>query len=437
MIKKTTIIHDPLKLSGSKVSTVKLPVPEYLYIATANARCPKADIYVKEGDQVKLGQVIGMRHAAFFDQPIHATCSGTFEGYEKHFHRSGKAVDFMKFHNDFKDEESDTVKERTDEEVDALTKEEVTKIVKDTASVGLGGSSFPTYIKMQTDKPINTILINGIECEPYIDADYRSMLEDPEEIIKGIQILQRIFNCKDARLCIKKRYTVINTFYNEYLKKFNDCGISVCNVKNYYPQGWEIAMIKEATGIKVESGHLPSEYGIMNFNVSTVIGIYQAVKYNRPVYERRVSVTGGAITKPSNFIVRIGTPVPYLINACGGYKNPETKKTFILGGPMMGASLDTDDCICTKTVTSIIILDHVDYKEEPCIRCGSCVMSCPVGLQPVMIMNAMKHMPVDKQKVKLLNPLKCIECGLCTFSCTSKIPVTDYVRRAKVIARLK
>lgn len=437
MIKKTTVIHDPLKLLGSTKKTVKLKVPEYLFVATSNARCPKADIYIKEGDYVKMGQVVGMRHAAFFDQPIHASCSGTFEGYEKHFHRSGKKVDFMKFHNDFKDTEDESIHERSDAEIAALTKDQITEILKNCSSVGLGGSSFPSYIKMRTTNKINTILIDGIECEPYIDADYRSMLENPEEIIRGIQILQQVFDCKDARICIKSRYKTIDSFYKEYLQKFNDSGIKVCKVKNYYPQGWEIAMIKEATGIQVESGHLPSEYGIMNFNVSTIIGIYQNVKYNRPVFERRVSVTGDAINAPENFFVRVGTPVKYLIDDCGGYKDPRIPKTLILGGPMMGASLDTDDCICTKTVTSVIVLNHKDYKEEPCIRCGSCVASCPVGLQPVNIMNAMKHMPVDKEKVKMLNPLKCIECGLCTYSCTSKIQVTDYVRRAKVIARLK
>jgi electron transport complex protein RnfC len=126
-----------------------------------------------------------------------------------------------------------------------------------------------------------------------------------------------------------------------------------------------------------------------------------------------------------------------LIEQCGGYKNPNMPKVFILGGPMMGASESDEDCICTKTVTSIIVLDHVEHKEEACIRCGSCVLSCPVGLQPVTIMNAMKHTPVDKAKIKMLNPLKCIECGLCTYSCTSKIHVTDYIRRAKTIARLK
>lgn len=439
MIKKTTTIHDPLKLQNATKMTKRVEVPEYLYLPTTNARCPKADIFIKEGDYVRLGQVIGVRHssAPAFDQPISATCSGTFEGLEKHFHRSGKAVQFMKFHNDFKDEKDPSIHDRDDKEIEQLTKDQVTQILKDCGCVGLGGSSFPSYIKMMTDKPIHTILINAIECEPYIDADFRLMLEKQEEIIKGIHLLQQVFHCKDARICIKKKHDALTGFYDQFIQNFDDSGITICPMKNYFPQGWEVAMIKEATGITVQPGHLIPEYGIINFNVSTVWGMYQAVKHNIQVFERIVSVTGKGVVNPSNFIVRVGTPVKYLVEQCGGYRNPEAKKTIVLGGPMMGASLESDDCICTKTVTSVIVLDHIDYKEEPCIRCGSCVASCPVGLQPVLIMNAMKHMPVDKQKVKMLNPLKCIECGLCTYSCTSKIQVTDYVRRAKVIARLK
>lgn len=436
MIKKTTHIQDTLKLLGA-LPTLKAPVPEYLYIATDNARCPKAEIYIKEGDYVKCGQTIGIRHAAFFDQPIQSTCSGTFEGYEKHYHRSGKQVNFMKFKNDFKDTWDESIKPRTDEEIAKLTKDDMMEIVKNCASVGLGGSSFPTYIKFQTSEKINTILINAIECEPYINADHRAAIEEPEKIIEGIKFLQQAFNCKDARICIKSKYKDLGLIYDDMLRRYPDSGITLCRVKNYYPQGWEINMIKEATGIQVETGKLPASYGIIDFNISTVLGIQQSIRENKPVTERRITVTGNGIKYPSNFIVRVGTPVGELIEKCGGYVEPEGKKVFILGGPMMGASLPSDDCICTKTVTSIIVLKEREYKEEPCIRCGSCVLSCPVHLKPMEIMNTMRSMPVDKEKVKFLNPLKCIECGLCTYSCTSKIPVTDYVRRAKVIARLK
>lgn len=436
MIKKTTRINDPLKLLEI-LPTVQVKVPEYLYIATTNARCPKAEIFIKEGDYVKCGQQIGLRQAAFFTQPIHATCSGTFMGLEKHAHRSGKTVDFIKIHNDYKDVWDESIHTRTDEEIAKLSKEEMTEIIKNTAMVGLGGSSFPSYIKMQTDKKIDTILINGIECEPYINADKRTMMEDAYKLLEGIKFLLQAFSCHQAYLCVKGIHKEIFAYYEYLLNDERFKEIKLAKMKNFYPQGWEIAMIKQTLNIDVPSGHLPSEFGIMNFNSSTVVGIQQAIRENKPVTERRVTVTGNGIVKPANFVVRIGTPVKYLIEQCGGYKDPEIPKTFILGGPMMGASEGSDDCICTKTVTSIIVLNHKEYQEEPCIRCGSCALSCPVGLQPLNIMNAMKHMPVDKEKIKMLNPLKCIECGLCTYSCTSKIQVTDYIRRAKVVARLK
>ena len=435
MIKKTRHIEDTTKILDS-LPTMIAPIPEYIFIATDNARCPKADVYINPGDHVNYGQVIGLRHGGFFDQPIHSTCSGTFEGFEKHYHRSGKQVNFFKIHNDFKDTLDPSIKDRTDEEIANLSKEDMVEIIKNCACVGLGGSSFPTYIKFGTDKHINTILINGIECEPYLTADHRIMLELPEDLIEGIKLIQQAFKCHDARICIKSKYKDIKAVYGELLKRYKDDGITLSCVKNYYPQGWEIAMIKEATGIKVESGKLPMDYGIIDFNVSTVISIYHAIKHNMPVMERRIAVTGEGIKYPSNFIVRVGTPIKALIEKCGGYNDEDKPKAFILGGPMMGVSEPNDDLIITKTVTSLIVLNHIEYKEDPCIRCGSCVLSCPVSLKPVDIMNTMKSMPVDKQKIKELNPLKCIECGLCSYSCTSEINVTDYVKRAKVIARL-
>ena len=433
MIKKTKYIKDTKNLVGS-LPTIRYMNPKYIFLATANARCPKAEIFVKEGEHVNKYQVIGMRHASFFDQPIHSSVSGTYLGLEKHYHRNGKLTDFIKIENDFKETKDPIYKERTPEEIAKLSKEEMTEIIKQAALVGLGGSSFPTYIKFQTDKPIHTILVNGIECEPYITSDHRIMLEMPYRIIYGIKYAMQAFNCKKALICIKSKYKDIKALYTQVLKEFPDDGIEICCVKNYYPQGWEVAMIKEATGIKLNPGELPSNRGIINFNVSTMVGIYKAIKYNIPVIVRNITVTGDGIKHPHNLRVLVGTAFSEILPLCGGYKNPEKEKVFILGGPMMGAAVPSDDVIITKTVTSIIVLDKTTYKEEPCVRCGSCVLSCPVGLEPVQIMNAVKSL--DKERIKSLNPLRCIECGLCSYSCTSKIPVTDYVKRAKIFAKL-
>jgi electron transport complex protein RnfC len=437
MIKKTTRIVGNKKLWGTK-PTLRAPVPEFLFLATANARCPKAEMFVQPGDHVNLDQVIGIRHAAFFDQPIHATCSGTVIGYEKHYHRSGKLTDFLKIQNDFKDTLDPSIKDRTDEEIKALTHEQIAEILKDRSCVGLGGSSFPTYVKFNTKNPIKTILIDGIECEPYLSADRMIMLEETDMLLAGIEYLQWAFHTHDARICFKKYHHDLKTMFDFALgnPKYSESGIRIQEMKNFYPQGWEIAMIKAATGIDVPSGHLPSEYGIFNVNASTVVGIYLALKHNMPVSERFVTINGDGIKAPANFIVRVGSPIPPLIEKCGGYKNPEIPKDIILGGPMMGASLPSDDCIVTKTVTSVIVLNHRNYVESPCIRCGSCILSCPVHIEPMAIMNTMKAMPVDKAKIKALNPQKCIGCGLCTYSCTSRINVKDYVDRAKIVARL-
>ena len=433
MIAKTTRIKDTKNLTSS-LPAIRYVNPKYIYLAMANARCPKAELYIKEGDHVNSCQVIGMRYGPFFDQPIHATCSGTYLGLEKHYHRNGKLTDFIKIENDFKDTLDKNCFIRTKEQIDALTKEDMTKILKDCASVGLGGSSFPTYIKFQTDKPIKMILVNGIECEPYITADHRIMLEYPYRIMDALTYIMHSLKCEHAKICVKSKYNDIKAVYKQVLKEYEGSGIELCPVGNFYPQGWEVAMIKSATGIELQPGELPINHGILDLNVSTVVGLYKAIKYNMPVIKRDITITGDGIRFPKNFRVRVGTSIKELIPLCGGYVDPDKEKVFILGGPMMGASVPSDDCIITKTVTSIIILNKTNYVEEPCVRCGSCVLSCPVHLEPVQIMNAVKVL--DKERIKKLNPLRCIECGLCSYSCTSKIPVTDYVRKAKIMAKL-
>ncbi len=359
MISKVRRIKDTKNLTGM-LPTIRYVEPQYLYIAMGNARCPQAELYIKEGEHVNSCQLIGMRHAAFFDQPIHATCSGTYLGLEKHYHRNGKFTDFIKIENDHQNSLDPSLHIRTDEEIAKLTKEDMTQILKDCAMVGLGGSSFPTFVKFNTDKPINMVLINGIECEPYITADHRLMLEYPYRIMEGIKYVMQAFNCKKALICIKSKYHDIKKLYKEVIKEYQGSGIELCCVGNYYPQGWEVEMIKKATGIQLKPGELPSNRGIINFNVSTMVGIYKAIKYNMPVIKRDITVTGDGIVSPKNFRVRVGTSIRDLIPLCGGYKNPDKEKVFILGGPMMGASIPSDDCIITKTVTSIIVFDKAD-----------------------------------------------------------------------------
>lgn len=431
MIAKTRAIADVLNMTTS-LPTIQYLKPKKIYISLTNARCSKADVYVKAGDRVKIGTILGKRFGGFFEQNMHSTVSGTVTGIVKKFHRTGKLVEAIEIENDFKDEEEETIHERSEEEIAKLTRTDFINIIKENSVIGLGGSSFPTYVKFSVEKPIHTLIINGIECEPYLTTDHRIMLEYPELIMKGIEYTLQAFNAKKAYICIKKKYEDIYQVLTAVAKKFPHLNIEVKRVGNYYPQGWEVEMIKSCVGVNIPHGHLPFEYGIINFNVSTAVGIYRAIKYNMPVIERNFTLTGDGIKYPSNLRIRIGTPLKDIIDLCGGYTD-ESDKVIIMGGPMMGANLVRDDAICTKSCTSVIVLQAKNYKEEPCIRCASCVYSCPCGLQPVLIMNAVKSK--DNEALKKLRVKECIECGMCGYTCTSKINLTDYMRQGKKLAK--
>ena len=433
MIAKTREIAGNSTLTNIVKSTNSLPTiryvdPEYVYMAVTNARCPQAEVYVKPGDYVKVCQKIGMRKGPFFTQPIISTVSGEVVGIVKKFHRSGKLVEFIQIKNDKKDTFDETVKERTEEEIKQLTREDFIRITHDCVLVGLGGSSFPTYIKFKTEDPIHTICINAIECEPFLSADHRLVLEFPFRILRGITYAQHAFGAKRAVICIKKKYDDLYNTLTAAIARHPEFNIEVKRVGNYYPQGWEIEMIKTGLGVKVPAGVLPAKLGIMVFNVSTIVGLYKAIRYNMSVVKRNFTITGDGITVPQNFRVRVGTSLKELIDYSKAYKGDENK-VMILGGPMMGANLVRDDAVITRTCTSCIILNEKKHVEEPCVRCGSCVYSCPAELQPVQIMQAVKNK--DKDALVKLNIKSCILCGMCSYTCTSKIHLTDYCRKAK------
>ena len=433
MIAKTRQIANIRHLTNN-LPTIRYVDPEYVYIAITNARCGQGETYVKIGDKVKMGQKIGLRKGPFFEQPIHSTVSGEVVDIVKKFHRSGKLTEFIQIKNDKLNTFDESIKERSDEEIAKLTREDFVEITKNCSLVGLGGSSFPTYIKFQTTDPIDTICINGVECEPYLSADHRLIMEHPRRIIQGCLYAQQAFNAKRVVICIKKKYQDLYDTLTAELTRFPGVNVFVKRVGNYYPQGWEIEMIKTGLGVKVPAGVLPAKLGIMVFNVSTIAGLWRAIKWNEPVMKRNFTMTGDGIKIPSNFRLRIGTSLKEIVDQCGGYTDDCENKVLILGGPMMGANLVRDDAVCTKTCTSCIILNEKKEVEEPCVRCASCVYSCPAGLQPVQIMNAVKNNDKEALKTKL-NIKACILCGMCSYTCTSKIHLTDYCRKAKKMAQ--
>ncbi|PKK98797.1 MAG: hypothetical protein CVV57_04765 [Tenericutes bacterium HGW-Tenericutes-2] len=430
MIAKTKNIPD------GKKALKELPIlhyldADYVYYPVTSARCPEGETCVRGGQFVKVGEIVGTRKGAFFEQPMHATVSGEVVGYEKHIDQSGKVVDCLIVKNDKKYEFHESIVERSDEEIDKLTKEEYIQIVKDAGLVGLGGSAFPSYIKLETKDTINVVIANGVECEPNLIADYSLMMNNPREIIKGLIYAMKASGAPKGIIAIKRKYKEIEERLKFALQEFTEYDIHVVKVGNYYPQGWELAMIKNALGIKIPQGELLSKYGVLNFNVSTLQSIYNAVKKRLPVLERLFTISGDGIHNKS-FRARIGTLVSDLIELAGGYKEEEKSKVMILGGPMMGTNILRDDIVMTHTTTSLIVMNEQVEKEEPCIHCASCVYSCPVEIQPVQIMNAYKVR--DKETLKTLEVNKCIECGLCSFVCPSKIHLTEYMRSGKRFA---
>ena len=250
MIAKTRTIADLRGLSKS-LPFLRYVDPEYVYLPITNARCATAEVYVKPGDKVKVAQVIGKRNGGFFEQNIHSTVSGEVVGTVKKFHRSGKLVDFIQIKNDFQDTNDESVRERTPEEIAALTKQDMMQIVKDCSLVGLGGSSFPTYIKFQTEDPIHTICINAVECEPYLSSDHSLVMEFTHRVITGITYALQAFKAEKAIIAIKAKYTDLNDVLTAVINRHGYTNIEVVKVGNYYPQGWEIEMIKSALGVKV------------------------------------------------------------------------------------------------------------------------------------------------------------------------------------------
>lgn len=430
MITKTKYIPD------GKSELKALPIEhyldaEYLYYPVTSARCPEGETCVRGGQFIKVGEIIGTRKSSYFEQPIHSTVSGEVVGYEKHVDQSGKLVDCLIVRNDKKYELHEDISDRRDAEIDALSKEEFIEIFKEAGLVGLGGSAFPTYIKFQTEETIDVVFANGVECEPYLISDYNIMINEPEKVVQGLIYAMKASKAKKGLIAIKKKYTEIKERFDFCLKQFSDYDIEVVEVGNHYPQGWELDMIKHATGMKIPQGELLSKYGVLNFNVSTLVSVFEAVKHRLPVMERLFSISGDGVHNKS-FRARIGTLVSDLVEIAGGYKDLDKDKILILGGPMMGTNVTRDDVVMTHTTTSMIVNNAEVFTEEPCIQCASCVYSCPVEIQPTQIMNAYKSR--DKDAINTLNVNKCIECGLCSYVCPSKIHLTEYMRLAKRFA---
>jgi electron transport complex protein RnfC len=397
---------------------IKLDAPSEIKIplTTGNVSC---EAYVKEGDKVKVGTKLSARNDHFY-VPFYSPISGTVKGIEKVMHSSLKKVDHLVIENDGKYEVEPPLKPL---DFEKATHKELLEFVKEAGLVGCGGAGFPTYVKYMMPDKIDTLIINAVECEPFITSDYRGIYDNLDLFVHGVRAMYKLSGGKVGLVAIKEDKVDLISKLEEAFSKYPE--IKVSKVPNVYPMGWERTLVYEL--VKKRYVKLPAEVGCVVSNATTAIALGDALINGMPITKKLITVSGDGINSPANVLAYVGTPVKELIKACGGYSGENT--ILIAGGPMMGKSMVSDEYVIELASNSATVLKDAPIDEIACLRCGRCSDHCPSGLQPVRINSAEKVK--DLELLKKLSVMDCIECGLCTFICPSKIQVTEGIRKAK------
>ena len=380
---------------------------------------------VKPLDRVKVGQKIAMADAHVYS-PVHSSVSGTVAEIKDVPHPVLGMSKAIIIDNDGMDEQLNKASgPGTKEQIKGLSPSQIRDIIFESGIVGMGGSGFPTHIKLNPPGKTKDLIINGAECEPYLTGDHRLMVEKPEEILSGIEAIAQCLGAENIHIAIEEnKPDAIKAF-----KAFK--GLKVSVLESQYPQGGEKQLIKSVLGKEVPGGKLPFDIGVVVHNVATVFAVYEALYLGKPLYERVVTVSGSCVMSPRNLLVRLGTPIRDVIKYCGILKEEPSK--IIIGGPMMGIAQYSDDVPVIKTTTGVLLFNEEEAavrQEAACIRCGACVRACPASLMPCLInMASLKSL---WSKTKDLGAADCIECGCCNFVCPANRNITQSIKRAKL-----
>jgi electron transport complex protein RnfC len=422
-------LHPPgNKISAGKpVEYVDLPgkvvIPLNQHIGTP------AVAVVSKGDKVKVGTLIG-RAEGRISANVHASVSGTVTKVDNFTDGSGYSCQSI-FIDVKGDEWEPAISQNNALERECrLSPEEIVARIGNAGIVGMGGATFPTQVKLTPprDAKAEVLIVNASECEPYLTADHAMMLEKPEHILTGITILMKALNISRAVIGVENNKADAIELLKKYLPQYQ--GIEILTLRVKYPQGSEKQLIESVTKRRVKSGQLPVSVGAIVVNVSSVFAVYEAVQKNKPLIDRVVAVSGKALPNPSNLYARIGTPIQNLIDRAGGI--PENTAKIVNGGPMMGNALSNLEAPVTKGCTGIILLaekETLRRQEYDCIRCTQCLVVCPMGLDPTLLMDLVKYKMWDE--VKSNHVADCIECGCCSYICPSNRPLLDYIRLGK------
>jgi Na+-translocating ferredoxin:NAD+ oxidoreductase subunit C len=422
-------VHPPENKKASGSSIEVLPLPKSVCIHLSQHLGAPAEPVVAKGDTVKTGQLIA-KSTGFVSANIHSPVSGIVLKIEPAADASGykKPAIFIEVHGDEWDESIDRSAELV--QVPELTSEEIITRVNRMGIVGLGGATFPSHVKISVPagKKAGILIINGVECEPYLTSDHRLMLEKGDEIMVGTQLLMKALKVDEAVIGIENNKPDAISHLTALCARYP--GIRVEALKVKYPQGAEKQLIKSITGREVTSGKLPIEVVAVVHNVGTAFAVYEAVTKNKPLFERIVTVTGKSMNKTANYRVRIGTAVTELIEAAGGM--PDDTGKVINGGPMMGKALPLLDVPVTKGTSGIVLMTIAEASRGTsmnCIRCSRCNSVCPMGLEPYLLMSLGEAKRWDDMEQE--RAMDCMECGSCSYTCPSKRPLLDYIRLGK------
>lgn len=421
--------HDNKLSAGNPIET--LPLPKQAIVPLSQHIGAPAQPIVEKGDHVKVGQLIAQA-ASFMSANIHAPISGTITKIDTATDAWGMPMPaiYIEAEGDG-DEWLETIDRTPDiNRICKLEPEQIIEKIKDAGIVGLGGACFPTHVKLMPPPgcKAEVLIVNAVECEPYLTCDHRLMLEHAEEIFIGISLLKRALKIERAIIGIENnKRDAIELFQKMADRHF---GIEVCPLKLRYPQGGEKQLIDATIGRQVPSGALPISVGAVVDNVATVFAVYEAVQKNKPLIERVMTVTGKEVKRPGNYLVRFGTPLQDVIDAAGGI--PDDTGKIVAGGPMMGRAMQNTNMPAHKRTSGLLMIPAAEsVRREPqnCMRCGQCVEACPMGLEPYLLIRLAEQKRWDEMEHNKI--MDCIECGCCLFSCPSYQPLLDYVRLGK------
>lgn len=410
-------------------------LPEIVYIPVKQHIGAPAKILVQKGDKVKVGTLLADSDG-IVSSDVHSSVSGEVIKVEAVEGGIGYLEDMITIRVEGDEFESDIDCSSDIVHEIPYTAEEIIKKIREAGIVGMGGAGYPTPIKtsIPEGKKVDCLIINGIECEPFLTADDRLMVEKAEQIVIGAKIISKALRIQNAIIAIDENKPEAIEILSKITKTYIGVNVQPCATK--YPQGGEKQLIAAITKREVPSGKLPLDVGCIVQNVGTVFAVYEAVMKNKPLFERVVTVSGDTCKHPANYKVRIGTPISYLIEKAGGLA--ENTAQIILGGPMMGSSASNINAPITKLTSGVLMLsDDLTHKgdETDCIRCGKCAQVCPMGLEPFLIGRLMRGQNIEE--LKSTQVLDCIECGCCAYTCPARIPLLDYCKLAKIELKKK